>query len=306
MLINDFINYISVQKRYSPLTRRAYQDALSEFVRYSYDREDVSDDELIKLLNPIMIRGFIANGLDSGLSSRSINQKISAISSFCNFLVKREIIESNPVKKVHRPKEDRKLPQFFTAEALDEYFSQNRDIEHFPKYRNWVIVMMLYSCGLRRAELVGLKISNFDSSRSVIRVVGKGDKLREIPIPSLICEELLLYLERFKKEFPDNPDGYLFLTDKGNKLYQQFVDNVVKKELSTVEGLTARKSPHTLRHSLATHLLSNGADSNSIKEILGHSSLAATQVYTHNSFEQLKNTYLTAHPRAKNGGKNGN
>ena len=306
MLIEDYITYISVQKRYSELTQRAYRDALSEFVLFASDSQKVSDSELIDFLTPLMIRGFIAKGLDSGLSSRSINQKLSALSSFCNFLIKRDIIDTNPVKKVHRPKEDKKLPQFFTVEGLENYFSQNRDKENFSDYRNWVIVMLLYSSGLRRAELAGLKISNFDSSRSTIRVVGKGDKLREIPLPSLICEELLLYLERFKSEFPDNPDGFLFLTDKGNKLYLQFVDNVVKKELSSVEGLTARKSPHTLRHSLATHLLNNGADLNSIKEILGHSSLAATQVYTHNSFEQLKNTYLTAHPRAKNGGKNGN
>ena len=158
---------------------------------------------------------------------------------------------------------------------------------------------------MRRSEIVGLRRSDFDPGRKVFTVLGKGDKMREIPVPASVCQEILLYLERIRKEFPDVPEGgRFFLTDAGQPIYPELVNETVHEELDGVEGFTGRKSPHVLRHSLATHLLNNGADLNSIKEILGHSSLAATQVYTHNSFEQLKDTYLTAHPRAKNGGKN--
>ena len=175
------------------------------------------------------------------------------------------------------------------------------------EYRNGVMMLVLYATGMRRSEIVGLRRSDFDPGRKVFTVLGKGDKMREIPVPASVCQEILLYLERIRKEFPDVPvDGRFFLTDAGQPIYPELVNETVHEELDGVEGFTGRKSPHVLRHSLATHLLNRGADLNSIKEILGHSSLAATQVYTHNSFEQLKNTYLTAHPRAKKGGNNEN
>ena len=171
-------------------------------------------------------------------------------------------------------------------------------------YRNGVMMLVLYATGMRRSEIVGLCRSDFDPGRKVFTVLGKGDKMREIPVPASVCQEILLYLERIRKEFPEVPEGgRFFLTDAGQPIYPELVNETVHEELDGVEGFTGRKSPHVLRHSLATHLLNRGADLNSIKEILGHSSLAATQVYTHNSFEQLKDTYLTAHPRAKNGGK---
>lgn len=311
-IIDSFIDWLGVQKRYSPRTLVLYRGAVDEFYAHMFPEGEIEVGEEMSVLTPLNIRGFIASGLEGGLSARTMNLKLSALSSYCSYLMKQGLIPSNPVKKVFRPKEEKKLPEFYTEKAMGNYFkSMTEDIEEegeepFSVLRNRTILLLLYTSGMRRAELCGLKITDFDPERSVIRVLGKGDKLREIPIPDLICQELLLYLKRINREFPGNTEGYFFLTDKGRPLYPAFVNNVVKKELEKVEGFTGRKSPHLLRHSLATHLLNRGADLNSIKEILGHSSLAATQIYTHNSFEQLKNAYLTAHPRAKNGGKNGN
>lgn len=312
-IIDSFIDWLGVQKRYSPRTLVLYRGAVDEFYAHMFPEGEMDAGEETSVLTPLNIRGFIASGLESGLSARTMNLKLAALSSYCSYLMKQGLIPSNPVKKVFRPREEKKLPEFYTEKAMGNYFqslTEEREgqegEESFQVLRNRTILLLLYASGMRRAELCRLKITDFNPERSVIRVLGKGDKLREIPIPDAICQELLLYLKRINREFPGNTEGYFFLTDKGAPLYPSFVNNVVKKELEKVEGFTGRKSPHLLRHTLATHLLNRGADLNSIKEILGHSSLAATQIYTHNSFEQLKKAYLTAHPRAKNGGKNGN
>ena len=308
-----FIEYIRVQKRYSERTVALYRSALEGFCTFALpDVEgEVSDDRWREILTPNLIRGFIAQGLEEGKSPRTMNLWLSALSSYCNFLVKSGFLESNPVRKVYRPKEDRPLPQFYTQASMEGYLqeSEERGVEDaaaatngkepFGELRERMIILLLYATGMRRAELCGLKVSDFDRSRKVFRVTGKGDKTREIPVPDRICEEILLYLKRVEEVEGYGASGWFFVTDKGQQLYPAFVNNVVKKALSGVEGFSGKKSPHVLRHTLATHLLNNGADINSIKEVLGHSSLAATQVYTHNSFEQLKNTYLTAHPRAK-------
>lgn len=306
-----FIEYISVQRRYSPRTVELYRSAIEEFCAFACPEADgdLPDAQLNDILTPTLIRGYIAKGLEDGLSPRTMNLKLSALSSFCGWLVRTGFLDSNPVKKVYRPKEDRPLPQFYTQPSMEALIEKEEERategaaaaedgkEPFGELRERMIILTLYSTGMRRAELCGLKVSDFDRARQVFRVTGKGDKTREIPVPDRICKELLLYLERLAEEF--GAGGWFFVTDKGQKLYPAFVNNVVRKALSGQEGFSGKKSPHVLRHTLATHLLNNGADINSIKEVLGHSSLAATQVYTHNSFEQLKQTYLTAHPRAK-------
>lgn len=300
MFLEEFLEYLRIERRYSPRTAELYEAAVREF--YAYVGEESPD-----VLTTPSIRGFVAASLESGLCARTVNLRLSALSTYCTFLIREGCLRSNPVSKVPRPKAGRKLPVFYTEKALSDYFDISAEnTEDFASLRARTLILLLYSTGMRRAELCGLKIADFDPSRAVFRVVGKGDKMREIPVPALVCDEILLYLKSNCEQNPDNPEGLFFLTDKGRPLYPTFVDNVVRKELSGYEGFTGRKSPHVLRHSLATHLLNRGADLESIKEILGHSSLAATQVYTHNSFEQLKKTYLTAHPRAKNGGKNGN
>ena len=306
MLKENFIQYLKVGRRYSPRTVSLYDETVTEYYTW-LEAPDCPPEEM----TPQNVRSYIARGLDRGLSARTMNLRLSALSTWCGWLLRQGLLESNPVAKVPRPKQDRKLPVFYTEKAIDNYFdeSRRRVEEHpddFSLLRNRMMMVVLYATGMRRAELCALKITDFDAGRHLFRVLGKGDKLREIPVPALISQEISLYLEKMGEAYPDNPEGRFFLTDKGAPLYLAFADNVVKSELAGVEGFTGKKSPHVLRHSLATHLLNRGADLNSIKEILGHSSLAATQVYTHNSFEQLKKTYLTAHPRAKNGGNNGN
>lgn len=302
-IVENFIEHIKVEKRYSPRTCSLYGEALADFYLYLFPEGDIStiaEKDLLEVLNTTNIRSFIAHGLDSGLSPRTMNLKLSAISSFCNYLVSASLLESNPAKRVFRPKEGSKIPEFFTEGALERYFEEPLPEDApFHKLRNRTILAILYGTGMRRSEVVNLRRENFDLARKVFRVCGKGDKLREIPVPVSICEEILLYLRRIKIEFPEGTDGKFFVTDKGKAIYPVFVDKVVKEELSGLEGFSGKKSPHVLRHSIATHLMNHGADLNSIKEMLGHSSLAATQVYTHTSFERLKNTFLTAHPRAK-------
>ena len=310
---DKYIEYITVQRRYSSRTAELYRSAIEGFCEFAFPEEDLplSDAKLKEALTPTLIRGYIAEGLEDGLSSRTMNLRLSALSSFCNWLVRSGFLESNPVKKVYRPREDHPLPQFYTQPSMDALLEKEETEaaeaaagaedgkEPFDKLRERMIILILYATGMRRAELCGLRVGDFDRNRRVIRVTGKGDKTREIPVPDRICQELLLYLQRLESEFAAGKDGWFFVTDSGRQLYPQFVNNVVKKALGGEEGFSGKKSPHVLRHTLATHLLNNGADINSIKEVLGHASLAATQVYTHNSFEQLKSTYLTAHPRAK-------
>jgi len=304
MLNENFINYLKVERRYSSRTISLYVNAVEDFYRFASEGDDTED---ISFLTSSVIRSFIAFDMDNGLCARSVNLRLSALSTYCNCLIRIGIIKNNPVNSVPRPKQSKKLPVFYTEKALTKYFDDKRSsvMENpgdFSNIMSYTMMLILYSTGMRRAELCGLKIADFDAGRHIFKVTGKGDKQREIPVPTLICDDILLYLNRNREENPINPGGFFFLTGKGKPLYLAFVDNLVKKELSGTDGFSGKKSPHVLRHSLATHLLNRGADLNSIKEILGHSSLAATQVYTHNSFEQLKKTYLSAHPRAKNGG----
>lgn len=299
MVLEDFIDYIRVHKRYSPRTQLLYREYAGELYEFIAPADE---QEFLTELKPQVIRGFIASGLENGLSPRSMNLKLSAISSFCNFLVRRGVIESNPVKKVFRPKMSAKLPEFYTESNIDNYFLKPVEEGNFLALRDRTMVSLIYSTGIRRAELASLRIKDWDRDRSIFRITGKGDKQRDVPVPRPLEAELKVYTEMMSGFYGENPSGMMFLTDTGQPLYLSFVNKVVKRELEKAPGFSGKKSPHMLRHSIATHLLNNGADLNSIKEVLGHSSLAATQVYTHNSFEKLKSIFLTAHPRAKKGG----
>ena len=209
------------------------------------------------------------------------------------------MLPSNPVKEVTRPKEKKRLPSFFTPEALKQYFD-SPVADDYASVRNRLIVTMLFDTGLRRAEAASLRTGDIDLSRRTISIIGKGNKQRFIPIVDSLCEKIGDYLVVRKAFLEEKPDTEaFFLTDKGGPAYVEFVNRIVKNELSSIKGISGKKTPHTLRHSFATALLNNGADLNSIKEVLGHSSLAATEVYTHNSFEKLKEIYKSAHPRAK-------
>ena len=322
MIPEEYIDYISKVRRFSPRTRELYSDVIREFLEFA----QASDDEdILDSLTPSMIRSYEVHLLDSRkLDPRTVNLHLSVLSGFCKFLMKNGRLKSNPARVVSRPKMDKRLPVFYREESMREYFDRT---EHdaseetlsliigndkvskqlYSRRLARLIVSMLHSTGIRRSELIGLSIGDVDFSRRVMKVRGKGDKTREIPLVPSLCNEISLYLQSVEtiEGRARSASDPLLVTVNGARLYPVFVDRVIKDELGKIGSITGRKSPHVLRHSLATELLNEGADLNSIKELLGHSSLAATQVYTHNSVEKLKKVYLTAHPRAKSGGKNG-
>lgn len=301
----DFIDYLKVKKRYSPRTVKLYGDAVEDFFWHSCPEMELCDENILSVLKFQVIRGYVSSLMDRGLDSRTVNLHLSALSTFCSYLVRQKKLASNPVKEVSRPKEKKRLPSFFSPEALKLYFDTPVS-DDYPSVRNRLIVTLLYDTGLRRAEAASLRIRDIDLSRGTITIIGKGDKQRSIPIVESLREKIgdyLLLREDFLKEKSSEktakaPDSF-FLSDAGGSAYPEFINRTVKSELSKAKGLSGKKTPHTLRHSFATSLLNNGADLNSIKEALGHSSLAATEVYTHNSFEKLKEVYKTAHPRAR-------
>ncbi len=295
-MINEYIKYLSVQKRYSQRSVVIYKDILDRFI--SYISNEVSFD--INTMNRSAIRSYISHIGESGLSAVTINLHISVLSGFSKFLIKNGVITSNPLNGIKRPKRGKRLPHFYTVESLDNYFDIQKGDLSFYEFRDKLIIMLLYTTGIRRSELLNLKVSDWDSSRGVLRILGKGDKLREVPIIMSIENYLSSYIVILESNFKENI--YMFCGRSGCKLSISTLYNIVKRELSVCSDITGKKSPHVLRHTIATHLLNNGAGLNNIKEFLGHSSLAATQIYTHNSFEQLKKVFLTAHPRAKNGG----
>lgn len=311
-LIERYISYISLQKRYSERTAAIYNDALRSF-------EDFCEgDALEEMLTHNIIRSYQIHLLDGKhMSPRTVNLHLSVLSGFCRYLVRQGVLKSNPVQLVTRPKTSKRLPQFFRESSMEKYLSMDnalrrRDFEldlSTPEERRdtyWLclrraIVCLLYSTGMRRAELIGLRLSDLDVQRASLRVVGKGDKMREIPLVASCIQEILLYLQSVEKLVGGvrTADSPLLVTYSGAGLYPVIVDRAVKAELGEAgQDFAGKKSPHMLRHSLATGLLEEGADLNSIKEVLGHANLAATQVYTHSSPSQLQKIYNAAHPRA--------
>ena len=324
--IAKYIAYIRDIRRYSSRTVNIYTDALKNYLRLIHKSESVDDTVLIASLNRSEIRQYEVALMEEGLSARTVGLHISALSSFCRYLMKEGVLKSNPVRLVTKPKVEKRLPVYFRKQAMEEYFnhiSEQEDLQDLETFKaGWdtesgqelyekrlsrLIISLLYNLGLRRAELISLTVGSIDFGRNIVKVTGKGDKMREIPLIASLCKEISLYLEAVEtvcggKRSLKEP---LLITYKGKSLYPAYVDRVVKSELSDVKGITGRKSPHVLRHSLATELLNEDTNIHSIKEMLGHSSLAATQVYTHTDIARLKHIYKSAHPRAKNGGKNG-
>ena len=326
-IIRKYIDHVRNIRRYSERTARLYEDVLKRYVQMVFPEGVPDESGFIESFNRFEIRGFMVALMEQeGLSAKSVSMHMSALSSFCRYLVKEGKLKSNPVRTVVRPKVEKRLPEYFRDDAMKAYFDKTReeaspeylaifkeniDNDHgkklYEKRLSRLIISILYDTGLRRSELIGLKIENVDFARQTLKVVGKGNKMREIPLLDSLCQEILLYLEAVEalvcgKRSLKEP---LLVTFRGRPLYPVYVDRTVKAELGDVKGITGRKSPHVLRHSIATELMNEGTDLNSIKEMLGHSSLATTQVYTHSSFARLKEIYEHAHPRAKNGGKHG-
>jgi len=322
-MIDKYIAYIRDVRRYSPRTQTLYQEALEDFARWAETPGQAGGDvmaDLIGHLIPSRLREYEAHLIEKGLKPRTVHLHMSALSGYCNFLIKEGQMKSNPVRGVKRPKMEKRLPEYYTEKSMEEYLAASAHAageeelailmslkpgdklasELYNRRLRRLIISLLYATGMRRAELIGLKRNQLDQARRTLRVRGKGDKMREIPLIPSVLEEISLYLQAAKSMVGDGtPESPLLTTEKGKPLYPEYVDRAVKAELDGY-GITGRKSPHVLRHSLATALLDEGADLNAIKEMLGHSSLAATEVYTHNSIERLKAQYMNAHPRAKN------
>ena len=329
-IIGRYISYVRDIRRYSVRTSQIYEDVLRRFVAYASDGcEDVKDKDVVSFFNPSQIRSYMVRLMEEPKkerSARTVNLHLSSLSGFCRYLIKEGMLNSNPVKLVAKPKVKKRLPSFLRKDVMDDYFSrtdiyasqefldafmQTDDVSQvkdlYDNRLSRLVISLLYNLGIRRGELISMNISSVDFGRKVVKIIGKGNKMREIPLIGALCEEILLYLKAVEalEERERSLKEPLLVTYAGKRLYPAYVDKVVKKALSSDAGATGRKSPHVLRHSFATGLLDEGTDLNSIKEVLGHSSLAATQVYTHNSIAKLKSIYKSAHPRAKNGGKHG-
>lgn len=291
---NNFLEHLQFQKRYSQHTIVSYETDLNSFAAFiqnEYPYTEVAD------IKTTYIRTWLASLKEQEMSSRSLNRKISSLRSFFKYLLKNEQVKVNPVAAIISPKMPKRLPQFVSEKDTNSLFTSIEFSEGFKGITEKLLIEVLYATGMRKAELLHLKEHSIDRMNSSIKVLGKGNKERIIPTPKGLIHELKKYSDEKKRLFPYNENMVLFVNEKGEEFDPKTIYNIVKKYLSKVTTIE-KKSPHILRHSFATHLMNNGADLNAVKELLGHSSLAATQVYTHNTIEKLKDVYKKAHPKA--------
>lgn len=293
MLKDKFIDHILYEKRYSPHTIAAYSNDLDQFVSFCKGNYDISSE---KDIDHFIIRSWIIALSEEGISSRSINRKLSSLKSYYRFLLKEGFIDTNPMQKITAPKSRKNLPVFIEEDKINFLFDEVNFGEGFSGIRDRLILELLYATGMRLSELVNLKEADLDLVNQTIKVIGKRKKERLIPIIQHLIVLFTNYLE-IKHQQYNNNIVYLFVTNKGEPIYHKMVYRIVNNYLRQVTTKT-KKSPHVLRHTFATHMLNHGADLNAIKEILGHANLSATQVYTHNTIEKLKDIYKQAHPRA--------
>ncbi|MDX9726143.1 MAG: tyrosine-type recombinase/integrase [Bacteroidales bacterium] len=290
----SFLKYLQAEKRYSPLTARSYLNDLNQFENHLGSGEFAGNPASVSSHD---VRSWIVSLMEQGLTAKSIHRKISSLRVFYRYLRKEGIAGTDPLEKVVLPKIRKKLPVFVEEDALDRLLDEYDFGDDFAGLRNSLIIEMLYVTGMRRAELTGLRDADVDLGGESLKVTGKRNKQRIIPLLKPFTIKIEKYLKSRDEMFPGKMQEWFFVSDRGNKLYDKYVYNVVRKYLSMVTTME-KKSPHVLRHSFATHMLNHGADLNSIKELLGHANLSATQIYTHNSFEKLIKIYRQAHPRA--------
>ncbi len=288
----SFFNYLKFEKRSSTHTVIAYTIDLDQFVQFCME---VVGEFNVKKVDSKIIRSWIVHLMENNLSARSVNRKITTIKSFFKFLLKEQIVENNPANHVTLPKIRKKLPNFVEEKNLNHLLDDGFFSNDFVGVRDKLIISLFYGTGIRLAELLQLKESDVDTKNCLIKVLGKGKKERIIPYPTSINQLIEQYLNE-----KNNKIGFetkeLLVTSEGKPVYGKLIYRVVKNSLAKVT-LLEKKSPHVLRHTYATHLLNKGADLNAVKELLGHSNLAATQIYTHTTFEKLHSVYKQAHPR---------
>ncbi|TDE29819.1 integrase [Flavobacterium ranwuense] len=290
-----FRDYLQLEKKYSSHTVTAYCNDITSFESFNTIH---FDQENLEQVNYSQIRTWIVSLVDNDISNASVNRKMASLKAFYRFLLKTKQIEASPLLK-HKALKTPKLLQIpFSEKEVADVLGVMQGAIGFEEIRNKLIIDLLYTTGMRRAELISLKIANVDLSGSAIKVLGKRNKERILPVLPIIKEQFTLYLGGREGLLSIVDHDYLFLTKKGLKLNDSFVYRLINSYFSTVSE-KVKKSPHILRHTFATHLLNNGADLNSVKELLGHSSLASTQIYTHSSLSELKSVYKEAHPRGQ-------
>jgi len=291
--LQSFRDYLELEKKYSPHTINAY---LNDILVFETFNKTAFNQEDIELVNYSQIRNWIVSLVDNNRSNVSVNRKIASLKAFYKFLLKTKQIEVSPLLKHKALKTPKTLQIPFSEKEVEDLMSQIQNPMGFEAIRNKLIIDLFYTTGIRRTELIHLKSANVNVSNSTIKVLGKRNKERILPILPIVSEQLILYFnERAHLEIIRDNDLF-FLTKKGIKLNDSLVYRLINSYFSTVSE-KVKKSPHILRHTFATHLLNNGADLNSVKELLGHSSLASTQIYTHSSLAELKKVFEEAHPR---------
>ena len=289
-MVNSFLQHIQYEKKYSSCTVFSYQNDIYQFQDFLTENYSLS----IEQTELKHIRNWILQLKSKNIESSSINRKLSALKSLFKFGLRNNHIKSNPCTKLQSLKTPKKLPVFFKTSELDTALESTENAKNdFAEIRNNIILEILYQTGIRRAELIGLKDSDFNFFSLTLRIVGKGNKERIIPISKNLKVKAEEYIN-LKNQIFDSP--YFILTDTGEQSYPNLIYRIVKSSMGEVSSLSKR-SPHVIRHSFASSLLNNGAEISAVKELLGHANLAATQIYTHTSYEQLKKTYKQAHPR---------
>ena len=293
--IQPYQDYLVKEKNYSPLTVQAYVSDVQTFQTYL---NDFHDNLILEEVNYSQIRSWIVVLIENNISATSVNRKVSSLKSFYKFLLKTKQISVNPLLKHKSLKTAKKVQIPFSEKELQDVFEFNSYSNDFEGIRNQLIIELFYTTGIRRAEMINLALNNVDTAQKTIKVIGKRNKERIIPLLNCTIELIEAYKHERNHLERVNQKEMLILSKNGNKVSESFVYRLINEYFSTVSQKT-KKSPHVLRHSFATHLLNNGADLNSVKELLGHASLSSTQIYTHSSLAELKKVYQEAHPRNK-------
>lgn len=292
-MIDSFLKYIQFEKRFSPHTVSSYRNDLTQAEHF------LSTEFSSKLheANYQALRSWVINLVEQGLEGKTVNRKVASLKSYYKFLLRRQVIEKSPAEKLKPLKSPKLLPSFVRESEMINLLDVIPFSEDFFGQRDKLILSFLYGTGIRLSELINLQESDINLYQNNVKVLGKRNKERVVPLPQSLTAEVEKYLTLKKECFPENFCTFLIVTDQGRKSYPMMVYRVVKEYLSMVTG-SEKKSPHVLRHTFATHLLNKGADLNAVKDLLGHASLAATQVYTHNTLDKLKAVYKQAHPKA--------
>jgi integrase/recombinase XerC len=288
---DEFLKYLQFEKRYSHHTLVAYTTDLSQFIQFITVEYQITE---LSEINHSIIRSWIVSLMEQKVTARSVNRKITTLKTYYKFLLRQQKVTQNPMLKVLSPKVSKRLPVFVEKEKMDALLDNTIVDDTFEGKRNKLIIELFYATGMRLSELINLKQTDVDMYASQLKVLGKRNKERIIPFSDALKHEIANYIEAK----PISDTEYLFINKNGKKLYEKLVYRIVNSNLALITTAN-KKSPHVLRHTFATQMLNNGADLNAVKELLGHANLSATQVYTHNTVEKLKNIHKQAHPRGE-------